>query len=228
VLLFLMPSRYLSGQNGLTDSLVTEKLRTIQQMFNQGKPNANRWWYGWLIGYSAATVVQASVLLTSDDIGTRQDMALGAVTTLLGAAGQIVTPMVPGYAPDRMDHFPERTTEEKMTKLIESEKLLKESALREKNGRSWKTHAVCGVVSISSGLITWIGFDRNILAGLGNFALNMVISEVQIFTMPIRAQKDYNNYLAKYYGGQEQSHKRSDMSWSFNVYPGRVSVQVVF
>src|SRR5512145_1694248 len=120
------------AQDPLPDSLVTERIQVIQEMLDHGKGGANRWWYGWLVGYSAATLAQGAAVITSDKLATRQDMALGAVTTLLGAAGQAFTPRTPGYAPERLRELPGGTPEANREKLQEAERLLRESALREK------------------------------------------------------------------------------------------------
>jgi hypothetical protein len=228
IFLLLFRTGYVTAQEDLPDSIVTERLQTIKQMFGEGKTNANLWRYGWLIGYSAATIVQGTAFFISEDKNTRQDMALGTATAFLGAAGQIIMPVVPGNATDRLELLPERTGEERMNKLSEAEKLLRESALSEKSGRSWKTHAIYGIVNLSSGLITWIGFDRSIWAGIGNFALNTVVTEAQIFTQPIRAMKDYKKYREKYGMGLEQSYAATDTYWTVNVYPGGIVVRFVF
>ncbi|MEJ2627922.1 MAG: hypothetical protein P8078_05145, partial [bacterium] len=172
LLIFLFQFFPARAQDELSDAQVQERLQLIQQLLERGKPNANRWWYGWLIGYSAATIGQGAVWLISDDKNTRQDMALGAATTFLGAMGQIITPMTPGTAPDRLARISEGTPQERRDKLLKAEKLLEECALREKEGRSWKMHALTGVVNLAGGIIVWLGFDRNIWEGVGNFALN--------------------------------------------------------
>jgi hypothetical protein len=228
LLLFMFRTGCISAQENLSDSIVTERLQTIKQMLGEGKTNANRWWYGWLIGYSAATIVQGTAVFISEDKSTRQDLALGAATTFLGAAGQVLTPRIPGYASARLALLSEGTREERLNKLSEAEKLLSESARIEKSGRSWKTHALYSAVNLTSGLITWIGFDRNIWAGLENFVLNTVITEAQIFTQPTRAMKDYKNYQKKYSGGPEQSLEVNDSYWTVNVYPGGIIVRFVF
>ena len=137
---FLAQSNLASAQDELSDSQIQERLQTIHQILEHGKSNANRWWYGWLIGYSTTTIAQGAIGLTSGDKETRQDMALGAATTFLGAMGQIIAPMVPGTAPDRLADTPESTPAERKAKLLKAEKLLNECALREREGRSWKRH----------------------------------------------------------------------------------------
>jgi len=197
-------------------------------MLQEGKKNANRWWYGWLIGYSAATVVQGTAIFFSEDLSTRQDLALGSVTTFLGAAGQVIAPMVPGYASARLEKLPEMTREERLNKLSEAETLLMESSRREASGRSWKTHVFFSLVNLGSGLITWIGFDRDIWAGLENFALNTVITEAQIFSQPTRAIKDYRYYQRKYGAGFEQGNLKPEVYLDVNVYAGGFQIRVVF
>jgi hypothetical protein len=228
VLVLLCRSVDISAQTDLPDSVVTVRLQIIETMLNQGKPNANLWWYGWLAGYGAATVGQGALALSTNDMGLRQDMVLGAGTTFLGAIGQVITPMVPGYAPDQLKRISGNTKEERWQKLIEAEKLLKESALREKSGRSWQTHAIAGVVNISSGLITWIGFKRDVWAGLENLALNTCITEAQIWTQPTKAMRDNNNYCKKYKSGEIPVALKPEIVWFVSGSPGGVQLRIVF
>ncbi len=150
-------------------------------------------------------------------------MALGAVTTLLGAAGQFISPVKPIKDWQRIKDLPELTTEDRRYKLEESEKMLQNIALNEKMGRSWKTHAVCSAVNLGSGLVTWLGFNRSIWAGLGIFAINTSITETQILTQPKKAMKEYNRYMQN-----NSPVKGSDISWSLNVYPGGLSFVIGF
>jgi hypothetical protein len=219
---------HLTAQTEIPDSLVSERIIYIENILDHGKPNANLWWNGWLIGYSVATIGQGVVFLVSEDKNTRQDMVVGAATTLLGAVGQLLTPMVPAHAPDRLSRIPEENPEERKMKLNEAEELLEASALREKNGRSWQVHAVTGVVNIGGGLITWLGFKRTVWAGVANFALNTVITEAQIWTQPTRAMKDYESYCRMYRPGETPYSFKPDISWYVSVYPGGLSMKVVF
>lgn len=215
-------------QDTLSDSLVKERILVIQEMLDHGEKGANRWWYGWLVGYSAATLAQGAVAITSDNLPTRQDMALGAFTTLLGAAGQAFTPRTPGYAPDRLREIPGGTPEANLEKLQEAERLLEESALREKSGRSWKTHAINGAVNVGCGFIVWFGFNRTFPEGLGNVALNTTICEAQIFTQPTRAIRDYADYCQRYKPGQSLSYDSPRLTWFFTMVPGGVGMKMVF
>ncbi len=93
ILIFNLQPFNISAQNEIPDSIVKERIRCIQNILEQGRTNANHWYYGWLAGYSAATLGQGTVCFISKDNMTRENMALGAATTCLGAIGQLLTPM---------------------------------------------------------------------------------------------------------------------------------------
>lgn len=218
----------LSAQNNVPDSLVKERIDFIQKMLDQGKPAAKLWWNGWLYGYSAATIGQGVLVLTSNKLNTRQDMALGAATTLIGAVGQLIEPMIPAKAPAMLAILPDNTPEERIIKLQKAEELFAASAEREKEGRSWKYQATTGVVNLGSGLITWLGFKRTVWAGLGNFALNTAICEAQIFTQPMRAARDYKRYCEMNKTGPAFSTYKPKAQLYVNGFPGGIALRLVF
>ena len=217
LLIFVFRLSLLSGQEPATDSVAVAGLYDIQKTAQSDRMSAQRWWYGWLAGYSAATAVQGGVSLAGENKTVRQDMALGAATTFLGAVGQMVTPMFPRDLP----HGKSLTDEE-------SAALLKALAQREKDGRSWKVHALAGAVNIGSGLITWLGFKRTFLDGLENFALNTVITEAQIWTQPTRAIRDYQDYCRKSGTIEYPAVAKPESEWTVNVCPGGFSVRLDF
>jgi hypothetical protein len=224
LLFFLFQVDPVLAQDELSDSQIQSRLQAVQHMLEHGKASADLWWYGWLVGYSAATIGQGAVFLASEDKGVRQDMALGAATTLLGALGQIITPRIHGAGPDMLVGISEGTPAQRAGKLLEFETMLKENAAQERAGRSWKMHAITGVVNLGSGLVVWLGFKRDIWEGIGNFALNTVITEAQIWTQPTRAVKDYE----KYQSGDKLNYGKSETSWSVGVYPGGLAVRIMF
>ncbi|HLO60232.1 MAG TPA: hypothetical protein VK179_15890 [Bacteroidales bacterium] len=215
-------------QDVLPDSLMNERINVITGMLNQGKKGANLWWKGWLVGYGAATVAQTALAITSDDLKGRQDWSLSALSTLLGAAGQLIAPMPKGYTSDLLNEMPQDSPEQLRLKLQTAEKLLFECAQREKHGRSWKTHALDGAVNLGFGAVVWFGFDRYFAEGAGNFVLNSVICETQIFTQPVRAIKDYNRYMQKYRPGNASYLRSEEVSWYFTMMPGGLGFRVVF
>lgn len=215
----------LSCQDAVTDSLIDENLRDIQMRVRQDISGAQRWWYGWLAGYSAATVGQGIVCFTTENRTTRQDMAVGAATTFLGAVGQLLTPMLTNESSS--EHTDYISGEQPLPSDYSLE-LLKALALREKEGRSWKVHAIAGVVNIGSGLITWLGFKRTVWDGLENFALNTIITEAQIWTQPTRAIRDYQNYCSKYDQAACRGAIKPASEWNVSMYPGGIALKVDF
>lgn len=211
-----------------SDSLPDSQLQELRGTVTHEVKSFQRWWNVWLAGYSAATVAQGVVSITSEDKTLRQDMVLGAATTLLGAAGQIISPMVDYDSELRKSLADLKTDSLQSLSGVQYEELLKALAYREKEGRSWKTHATACAVNLGSGLITWLGFKRTFKDGLQNFALNTVVTELQIWTQPIRAVKAYERYSAL--GGDEQSTNPPGTysEWNMSVYPGGFTFSLTF
>jgi hypothetical protein len=228
ILIFSAVFSKLQAQDQLTDSIVKEKIHFIQQTLDRDLVKTRQWWYGWLAGYSAATVAQGAVYLGSTEKSTRQDMALGAATTFLGAAGQFISPFIPGKLPETPNLAQGNSATDRLNNLAIGEELLHESAKREHRARSWKSHILCTSVNLGSGLVTWLGFDRSIWAGIGNFALNTAITEAQIWTQPIMAQRNYKRYQQKYIKGDVDLSYEPQVNWYFGAYAGGVGLKVVF
>lgn len=218
----------LQAQNKLSDTIISERLQYIKNTLEKDKLNTKRWWYAWFTTYGVATFGQTAVYFISDDKSLQQDMLLGAATTLLGAAGQFISPLDPRNETAHFNSMPELTVDQKLLKLDIAEELLVEWAKREKEARNWQNHALTGAVNLGGGLITWLGFKRSIWAGLGNFALNTVITETQIWTQPTLAKRNYEKYCQNYLNSDEMSSDISDVKCYVNAYPGGIGIRVVF
>jgi len=219
---------YLSAQVQISDSLIKERIQDIQKMLDDGKKNANLWWNGWLIGYSALTVGQGAGIIMGNNEGAKIEWAFGSFTSLLGVASLAFAPMIPVNASNRLALIPENNNEEEIKKLTIAEDLLRLSALREEHGRSWKTHALYGVADAGVELIYCYGFNQPLNSGIRDFAINTVISEAQIWTQPTRAIKDYKNYLIKYIYGENPEVFKFITEWHMNAYPGGISICLAF
>jgi hypothetical protein len=226
--IFILQPSALEAQEVSVDSTAGEMIQDLRELANQDRVRAQAWWYAWLGGYSAATAGQGIVYFTSEDKSLRQDMALGAATTFLGAIGQLLTPVLPHDATYGRPAAGYNAGGAQPMSYEQSAELLKALALREKEGRSWKVHAVAGAVNLGSGLITWLGFKRTFLDGLGNFALNTVITEAQIWTQPTRAIRDYERYCMEQGVKGEPVAPRPESGWTVNACPGGFSVRFDF
>jgi len=212
-------SSVMAQQASISDAEVTSRINHIQNVLDAGQTAANVWWWGWLAGYGALTVGQMGVYYGVDDRELRQDMVVGAATTFLGMVGQVIDDMEPGYLPDRLRLMPGDTPEQRRQKLASAEEFLRLCAQREIDGRSWYTHALAFVVNAGAGLFTWLYFERPFLDGLINFAIGQAISEIQIFTQPTRAIRDFQDYERRYNAVQSFNNRGSD-DWYFAVFPG--------
>lgn len=229
LLLFIVISTGLYSQTEIQDTTgVTERIRTIQTMLDESKNAVNIWWYGWLGAYSVATIGQGAACLLSQNTATRQDMILGAGTTILGAVFQLITPLDTGQGAEQLSAMPENTQFEKLLKLKIAEDFLKNYAMKEQEGRSWKIHALNTVVNLGSGLITWLGYKRSVWDGVANFAINTAITETQIWTQPTRTLRDYKKYTQKYLNKENEISYRKGSELFVKTYPGGISILLRF
>lgn len=227
LLLFCAFARIFGQSEASDTTALHERVQYIQQSLSGSAKNVDLWWYGWLGAYSAATLGQGIVGMVSHDQRTRQDMFLGAGTTFLGAAFQIITPIHTGREAKQLRLLPDFTPEERMAKLAEAERLFELNAMKEKAGRSWKIHALNTAVNLGSGIITWKGFHRTFKEGVENFLLNTLITEVQIWTQPTRSLRNFKRYKMKYAHSLSSRHLFQP-DYSFSIYPGGASLIVKF
>lgn len=224
----LLASVFSFSQNKSVDTtLIDERIQTIQSMLSESKTGVDIWWYGWLGTYSVATLAQGTVYFVSDNVKTRQDMVLGAGTTFLGAAFQLLTPLNTGKCVGHLNDLADSTVELKLKKLQIAEEYLRINAAKEQEGRSWKIHALNTAVNLGSGLITWLGFRRTLWDGVSNFLINSAVTELQIWTQPTRTQKDYVKYQQQYID-KTVSAKKNEPEYALRAYPGGLSLSITF
>jgi hypothetical protein len=230
VLIFLMlflNSIELRAQQNYADSMRLEQIHYIQDALASSKSNVNRWWYGWLTGYSVATLAQTVVYFASNDLTTKQDMALGAATALLGTGLQAFTPLNTGRDAEILAQLPENSSAEIQQKLEKAELMFKINAKTEKTGRSWQIHALNEAANLGGGLITWLAFKRSIWDGVSNFLLNSIITETQIWTQPTKTMKDYEKYNQRY-KSEDKSQVSIQPEYHLKTYPGGIALNITF
>jgi hypothetical protein len=218
----------LQAQTELPDSFITKRINFIQSTLEQDKLKTQYWWYGWLGGYGAATVVQGAFFIGSTELKTRQDMALGAATTFLGVVGQFITPIRPGNETEQLNVLKENTKEERLNKLKIAEDLLNQIGKREKLARNWQSHLLPTAIDLGSGLLTWLAFDRSVWAGVGNFAFNLAITESQIWSQPMLARRNYLKYQKSIMNGDGELSFVHRVNWYIGAYAGGAGLKVVF
>ncbi len=166
-------------------------IEELKEILHKDQKATKIWWTSWLGLYSVGTLAQTGIALQTDNKALKQDMYIGAATTLLGAGFQLLTPMVKVEKSIYNTSLNAANEKEIHNKMIE---LLEKSAAFEEAGRSWQTHALTGVANLGGALITWLAFDRTFKDGLINFAINTAVTELQIWSQPIIAKKALSRY----------------------------------
>ncbi|MEP7125585.1 MAG: hypothetical protein ABJE95_31930 [Byssovorax sp.] len=182
-LLLLAPE---ARAEGPSDAEVTRRLAFISSSLEAGTVAADRWWYGWYIGWTTLTVGEVVFALAAPDRGFRVDSAVGAVSCSLGVIPLGFLPFVPRTAAASLRTVPGSTSEERRRKLLVAESLLRKSSETEALGRSWLTHALGISVSIGAGLVLGLGYKRPV-TGIINSLTGIALTEAQIFTQPTAA-----------------------------------------
>jgi hypothetical protein len=187
-----------SGSDG-----ITRRIDFIQERLDAGKTDAKRWQYSWMFIHGFSTDVQFGLAATqtdNDEEEDRYDNVVGGISSLLAVGDLTFNPLVAWNAADKLRALPDQTSEEKKAKLQYAETLLKECADREESGRSWKTHALAGLVSLAGGTAIAMDEDEDDDHRYGDGAMflvsSMLVAEIQIFTMPTRAMADWKDYSA--------------------------------
>jgi hypothetical protein len=243
--LFLLSTAYAQEIAGLPDEQVKERLGFIENALRSAQPRARTWWYGWIAGYSAGAIVQGSLAVAhwndvkSDknspnapkvrDRGFAEDMLVGSATFALGVGGLLIDPFLPATSAKKLGRIPETTPEERQSKLLQAEELLRRCARREKDGRGWGTHLLNIGANAAAGLVTTLAFHRKWSDGLITFALGESVSLMNIYTQPRRAIRDLKNYEAGAFGRQEASfYEPPQRKWEIGLSPGGFSVAFRF
>lgn len=209
-----------------TADIAIETNTDINQLFQivEKDYKANRtWWYSWLGVYSSATLIQGAIAVRTQDKALKQDMYLGAATTILGTGSQLITPYV-RFNLDQLQSFDQLSDTEKTRIIDEAKDYLIQSAKYQKAIHSWNNHALCTAVNLASGAITWLAFDRTLKDGIINFAINTAITELQVWTLPLRAKKEAQKLLTYELNG---IYKNSPQFYA-SATPFGMQLQIVF
>jgi len=245
VALFSLSTAYAQEIAALPDEQVTERLTFIENALRSAQPRARTWWYGWIAGYSAGAVVQGSLAIAhwndvKPDQGSpnapkvrdrrfAEDMLVGSATFALGVGGLLIDPFLPAYSAKKLQVMPEATPEERRSKLLRAEELLRKCARREKDGRGWGTHLLNIGANAAAGLVTTLAFHRKWYDGLITFAAGETVSLVNIYTQPRRVIRDLENYEAGSFRRQEASfYEPPQRKWEIGLSPGGFSVAFRF
>lgn len=185
------------------DEETDARIAHIQRVLDEGQAAAERWWFLWTAGFGVSAAINLAGGATSGEREDRGPLLVNGTKSLLAMAGLLLDPMVPAYAPGRLRAMPEETAEERRKKLVEAERLMEQSAAREKRGTSWGRYGLSLFINILGAAILLNDPDvssrekRNRQACLG-LAAGVVAGTAAILTQPTRAVDDWRDYREKY------------------------------
>jgi hypothetical protein len=173
------------------------RLIFLSERLQAGQTAARAWYWTWTAIYGAASIGQAIAFFASTDLRGQVNWATGTATTLLGLLLMLITDFPAEYATRELGRLPDGTPEQRRAKLKRAEELLEGAATAEEDGRAWYIHLGGAAVSLAGGLILWIAYGF-LVDGIINTVVGFAITEVQIWTQPTRAIKDWADYQAQF------------------------------
>lgn len=191
------------------DSLLSDDSKRIQQIqtyLDSGKTRAQLWWYGWTGFYTGAAIFSFTMAALSDNRTSKIFQNVQAFESLVGTAGLLIFPFPAKSAADKLKVMPQNTEEEQIAKLREAEDLLEKSARAEIGGRSWLQHSLAFLVNATGSIVIWKGYEKTIkengdnplTQALINLVLGTAVAELQIWTQPTKAIRDWKEYRDRY------------------------------
>ncbi len=219
-----------------SDEELTRRIDFIQNRLYEGTLNATRWQYSWMFINGSIAYVQFGMAVTqtdADEKDDRYDNIVGGISEVLAVGDLMLNPLSSWNAASKLQDLPQTTGEEKKAKLAFAEQLLKDCADREIYGRSWKTHALAGLVSVLGGAAIALDKDddgdHRVGDGAAFLASSMLIAEIQIFTMPTRAIKDWEAYSSMPFDDSTVEIKQShEKNYFFTASPKGIFCTILF
>lgn len=183
------------GDPALADVDAEARLDFIRTRLSRESARARVWSEAWIMGWSILTGAQLVLVPAFDDQGTRADLLVGAGSSAIGLAGQLVLPLeVIGdqrRLEDSLKKSPE--TPDRCALLRQAEEMFIKDAENEAEGRGWLMHGANALINIGAMLILGLGFDRW-ESGAVNGAAGLVIGELMILTQPAALEDDLDRY----------------------------------
>jgi hypothetical protein len=157
-------------------AFLLERTRSVEE--------AGRIWSAtFAMGYLGLAAAQIAVLTASTDQGRRADMAIGAVSSLLGVASIVVLPMQVIVDRPEMEELAPRAAAGDCDALARAERIFASDAGSEDFGTSWLMHVGSMLFNIGIGLVQGLGYGRW-ESGAISAAIGIAVGELQLLTKP--------------------------------------------
>jgi hypothetical protein len=183
------------GDPSLADVDTEERLRFIRERLAHEAGRARVWSEVWSLGWGLLTGAQLALIPIFDDEGTQVDMLVGAGSSAIGLAGQLLLPLkVKSDQPRLEEHLAGSAGDpDRCALLRRAEEVFIQDAENEAEGKSWLMHGANVLVNTGVLLILGLGFDRW-ESGAINAAAGLVLGETMILTQPAGLEDDLERY----------------------------------
>lgn len=177
----------------LDDNAVKTRLTDIRQSLENRRKHADYWFYGFTSFYAATAVGQAVIGYYSDSEKIRAGNYVGAITSLLGVSGMLISPIPTGSIADKVQALPQDSPEARQASLQEAERMLAETQTAEVKARRWTEHALGFLVSGSAAAYMYFRYDdwENALMKIGS---GIAFGQTRPLTGPIAHHDFWPSY----------------------------------
>lgn len=183
------------------------RLLFLSERLEAGQTAARAWYWTWTAVYTVATVGQAIGFFLSSDVRGQANWAVGAASSLLGLLLMLLPDFPAEYATRELARMPGDTPAQRRARLRRAEELLEGAANAEVDARAWYIHVGGAAVALAGGLILWLAYGA-LVEGIISTVVSFALSELQVWTTPQRAIKDWAEYQAQF-GGRAAGNKPS-------------------
>jgi hypothetical protein len=213
--------------SSLSDEEISLRIDFLNSSLKAGERGICQWDYGWIAANGALAMAGGvAYSQAGNDLNRAQAGYNGAVSAL--TLGYII--LSPFYSlrnnSEKLDSYPSSDREEKITKLKAAEKMLDDSARAEINGRSWLSHALGVVLGAAAGLSLSENYGGK-AEGAGSFIGMVAFNEAMIFTQPVRAVKDRDEYTNRFRQSTAKN-KKHNFEWQVYLCGNKAGIFAVF
>lgn len=187
----------------------TERIEFLQKTLDDEYSHARYWYYGFTGLYITATVASFGVAASTKDTVLHITQGVSGWQSLLATAGMLLGPMPSASAAPEIRTMPGESDTDRKTKLKAAEDAVRGSAETQEFTRSWVNHAISiGVAGIGAAVIRYSygkridragGGGRSVREAAVSFWGSVLVSEIQIWSMPTLSLNKWNEYDHKYH-----------------------------
>ena len=202
VMFFLLSGHAQSDDlNLLTEVELDRRYLSIQSVLKSDREKSYWWQHGWEAAYGVSSLTQAAGAVTADNSDDEVRFGVGAAKSLI-AFGVMYSNPLPALSFDGIESEPVTNRLDKINRLERAEKRLQDRAEAADNIHTWKRHGTAILFNLStSAIISIFGNDKDAIASAVG---GILASELNIWTQPSGASKDWKNY---------QRQNTSELSW---------------